>query len=101
MRYSKGDTLADSGFSFFEKLHSPVFLIQKTGAVKKINEAGRKFLKVAHLRAEQVDAFGRSVAGAIENNEFYHLRIDSCKKHLKVISRQFASSDYILVEIIR
>ena len=102
MRYSMGDTLADNGFSFFEKLHSPIFLIQKNGKVKKVNEAGRKLLSIARLSSDQVARFARDFASGIAHKgQFDHHRVDTCKKHLKVISRQFGSSDYILVEIIR
>ena len=50
MRYSVGQCLIDQGFSFYEKLHEPIFLISKLGRIVRINEAGRKFLKIISVK---------------------------------------------------
>ena len=102
MKYGMGDSLADYGFSFLEKLHSPIFLMHKTGTIKKVNEAGRKLLHVAHLSRQQ---FEDMIMGLIQANaqrgEIECQRIDTRNKQIKVISKRLESSDYMLVEFMR
>jgi sensor histidine kinase regulating citrate/malate metabolism len=102
MKYGLGDSLADYGFSFLEKLHSPIFLMHKTGTIKKVNEAGRKLLHVAHISRRQ---FEDLITGLVQSNtdrsEIECQRIETKNKQIKVISKRLESSDYMLVELIR
>ncbi len=102
MKYGLGETLSDYGFAFLEKLHYPIFLVHRNGTVKKINEAGRKLLKVAHLRPEQISEYARAFAQLGQcpaQMEFQ--RIPTLKKQIKVFSKHIDSSDYVLVEVYR
>jgi hypothetical protein len=102
MKYSMGDSLADYGFSFMEKLHSPIFLLHKNGTVKKINEAGRKLLSVAHITRRQLDALAQTLISAgLCPQQVGYQRYKTKQKQIKVISKQLGSSDYLLVELTR
>jgi sensor histidine kinase regulating citrate/malate metabolism len=106
MKYGLGDSLADYGFSFLEKLHSPIFLVHKNGTIKKINEAGRKLLSIAHMTQRQVEDRIKSLnitellAGQ-QSGTCDCQRVDTGKKFIKVISKRLESSDYVLVELLR
>jgi nitrogen-specific signal transduction histidine kinase len=102
MKYSLGDSLADYGFSFFEKLHSPIFLLHKSGTIKKINEAGRKLLSVAHITRRELEHFATTlVATAPRTRQVEYQTYPTRQKQIRVVSKQLDSSDYLLVELIR
>lgn len=102
MNCSLGDAFADNGFSFVEKLHSPIFLIHKSGHLKNVNEAGRKLLAIARIdwdKMKQVAGLWtgeNQVGGATESR-----RIKSRYKEMKLIIKPLVSSDYYIAELIR
>lgn len=102
MKYSIGDCLGEYGFQFYEKLHAPIFLIHKIGRVIKINEAGRKFLKVAHLTAKEIESNLKS-----DINDFSELTLKKMtvlrtrNQRLHLTACHLSDCDYILVEIRR
>lgn len=99
MRYSLGHSLADFGFNFLEKIHEPIFLIHnKLKTISKINEAGRKFLKVGHVGVKELNQFVSSIVESFDANKNSYRRI-RISDHLIVIARRLVGSDYILVEI--
>jgi len=98
MKYSLGETLADYGFSFFEKLHSPIFLLHKNGTIKKVNEAGRKLLYIAHITRRELDDFAKALTNSrLVPCQVYMTR----RKQIKVHLSQLESSEYLLVELMR
>jgi hypothetical protein len=102
MKYGLGDSLADYGFSFLEKLHSPIFLFHKNGTIKKINEAGRKLMHIAHMSQRQIEDMAKMLR--MDNSAKAatdHQRLETGRKYIKVISQRLESSDYFLVELIR
>ncbi len=102
MNCSLGDAYADTGFSFLEKLHSPIFLLHKNGQVKRMNEAGRKLLAVGRVNRDRLATWGESWAGLRAKNPGCDFqRIRSRFKEMKLISRPLAESDYFIVELIR
>ena len=102
MKYAIGDSLADYGFSFLEKLHSPIFLMHKSGTIKKVNEAGRKLLSVAHISGSELECFIKMIViPELARNPIDCQIFPTKRKQLKVISRQLDSSDYLLVELLR
>lgn len=102
MKYSMGDSLADYGFAFLEKLHSPIFLLDKNGTLKKVNEAGRKLLSVAQISGRELDAFVKSLMSQSSISHHVEYQILGTKwKKIKVVSKQLEASDYLLVELIR
>jgi hypothetical protein len=102
MKYGLGDSLADYGFSFLEKLHSPIFLFHKSGTVKKMNEAGRKLMHIANMSQRQIEDMAKLLKmGHPLQPATDHLRLETGRKYIKVISQRLESSDYFLVELIR
>ena len=102
MVYGLGESLADYGFSFLEKLHVPIFLVHKNGTIKKINEAGRKLLSVAHISARDLDGFAKAIiSSSLCPQQVECQRYVTTRKQFKVISKQLGTSDYLLVELIR
>lgn len=103
MKYSLGESFADYGFSFLEKLHSPIFLIHRTGKLKKVNEAGRKLLSVLRLPKRQLEEFGTSLALATMNAATHvgYRRVETPAGGLRLISKHLEHSDYVLVEVVR
>ena len=102
MKYGLGETIADYGFPFLEKLHSPIFLLHVNGSIKKINEAGRKLILVGHVTSEQIREISRLILGAsFRSNAVDCQRYRTCSKSFKLISKRLGTSDYLLVELIR
>lgn len=103
MRYSLGDSLSNYGFSFLEKLHTPIFLLhEKSGTLKKINEAGRKFLSVARIPRQQLEeVIGRFTSAGVSPQKVEHFHSLSGRKKIKVILKRLESSEYVLVELLR
>ena len=102
MRYTIGDALADNGFSFLEKLHEPIFLIHKNGALKKMNEAARKLLRVGNVHGPKLTELIHSVLNAtIESQHVEYCRVSTSRKQIKLITKQLGLSDYFLVEVCR
>ena len=102
MKYGLGETLADYGFSFLEQLHSPIFLLHINGSVKKINEAGRKLIKVGHVSTDQIRALSQIIIHSPNGNGSGDcLRYNTRNKCIKVISKRLGSSEYLLVEMMR
>jgi hypothetical protein len=102
MKYSIGDSLADYGFGFYEKLHEPILLINKIGEVKKINEAGRKLLKIAKLTTSEIEALLINHLYSISElaaSKTTLIRSRNRKLHLK--TSKLWNSDYFLIEIQR
>jgi hypothetical protein len=102
VKYSLGETLADYGFSFFEKLHSPIFLVHRNGTIRKINEAGRKLLFIGNITGQQLDNFAKEVVTSnLRCQQLKCPRILTAGKHIKLILKQLQASDYLLVELVR
>lgn len=102
MRYNLEETLGEQGFSFLENLHSPIFLVHKNGTVRKVNGAGRKLLKIAHLTIQQIEgALQAIVTHQLLGHRAETLRIKTSTQSVKVVSKQVGRSDYILVELVR
>lgn len=102
MQGSLGNILADYGFNFFEKIHEPIFLVDRSGRIKRINEAGRKFLKISNLSNCDLEAFS-----CLQFNTLFPDPIDGFKrayvgaKRRVLIARCFEDCNYILVELHR
>lgn len=100
MQGSLGDIMADYGFNFFEKIHGPIFLIDRCGHVRRLNEAGRKFLKIAKISALDVETF---LAGQMAN--LFPSSMGGLKRtyvgqsHITLIARSFKDSNLILIEL--
>lgn len=104
MRYGIGESLADFGFNFLEKLHEPIFLVNRFGKLIKSNEAGRKFMRVAHLTASELEGFISSQVLALFNGSKEsrrRVRIGPEGKQHQLIARNFADSDYVLIEVVK
>lgn len=102
MKYSMGDSLADYGLSFYEKLHEPILLINKIGKVIKINEAGRKLLKIAKLTTLEIETLLLNHVQKISsmtNIKTTHFHSRNRRIHLK--TSKLVNSDYFLIEIQR
>jgi hypothetical protein len=104
MRPSIGHCFADYGFSFLEKVHEPIFLINRSGILIKINEAGRKFLRVTHLSQKEMQAFFTNTIvnlfKEIGGGQGAYRRIPIGKKgHL--IARSFNESDLLMIELVK
>jgi sensor histidine kinase regulating citrate/malate metabolism len=102
MQYALGELLADYGFSFLEQLHNPIFLLNKNGQLKKVNEAGRKLLSVAQVTKEQLDSLAQRMLNSAKVDESVeYLRVNTGCKQLTLVSKHLANSDYFLVEVLR
>ncbi|PWU13222.1 MAG: hypothetical protein C5B49_14985 [Bdellovibrio sp.] len=101
MKYAVADCIAEYGFSFFENLHEPIFLIDDLGRTLKVNKAGRKFLCVAHQTARGFDDFIKSVIAAFRNNAEESVIRTNIGKGLHLVARKFARSNLILIEILK
>ena len=100
MNYTLGETLADYGFAFLEKLHSPIFLLHKNGTIKKVNEAGRKLLCIAHITGRELDKFIAEILSlGLCAQRVEYQRYVTRRKQIKVIFKRLGSSDYLLVEL--
>lgn len=102
MNISVGDCLAENGFTFYEKLHEPIFLINKFGKIIKTNKAGRKFKCVAKINITQIENF------LIKHlDDFFDFKIikktllKSNNQTLRLITTKLGKSEYFLVEIRR
>lgn len=99
MRYEIADCLADYGFSFLEKIHEPIFLVRKSGLPVRVNEAGRKFLKVVRVGPKDLEKFLKvTVFDFFENLGTSYRRISlGSRRHL--IARRFPGSELVMIEI--
>ena len=100
MRYGLGECLADFGFTFLEKVHEPIFLVNKLGKLVKVNEAGRKFLLVSRHTASELENFVSTVlvnAVRFKKGRFHRMPIG--KKGMQLIARTFVGSEMILIEV--
>lgn len=98
MKYDMGTCLADYGFSFLEKVHEPMFLVNSSGLLLKINEAGRKFLRIAAVNERQIQDFHKS--SFLKGLGRAYQRV-SIGRGLQLIARRFPGSDLALVEVVR
>ena len=100
MKYSLGESLADFGFHFLEKLHEPIFLVNRLGKLIKVNEAGRKFLYVTHNTAIELENFvTSSVINLFPKREESYRRLSLGKGHIQLVARSFVGSDLVLIEV--
>jgi hypothetical protein len=101
MQYSMGEGLADYGFNFLEKVHEPIFLVHRSGKLVKMNEAGRKFLKITKLTPVELSLFVKaSVIDLFTTNEASIRRVP-LGKGCQLIARSFSGSDHLLLEIVK
>ncbi|MBX3022130.1 MAG: hypothetical protein KF799_10690 [Bdellovibrionales bacterium] len=102
MKYSLGTNLADFGFVFLEKIHQPIFLVHKLGKISKINEAGRKLIRISHVSANDLENFVKTnVLALFKSSDDNYKRLKIKKNGLHVIARSLRDSDFILVEVRR
>ncbi len=101
MKYSIGQNLADFGFAFLEKVHEPIFLINKLGRVVKINEAGRKLLSISRIGLQTFEEVTRlQVSEKLKaGSEFIRFQLHGTP--FQIIAHQLTGSDFVLVEIHR
>ena len=101
MKYDMGGCLADYGFSFLERVHEPIFLVNSSGALVKINESGRKFLHVAHVNQKEIETLFQSyILHFSKGLKKVYQRIP-IGKGLQLVARHFPGSEMIMVEIVR
>lgn len=101
MKYSIGQNLADFVFSFFEKIHEPIFLVSRIGRVTKINEAGRKLMSVAKVGLVDLENLAQQVCGLFRSSGADYRRLRVKNTNLNLIVRSLRDSDFILVEVKR
>ncbi|NJM10403.1 MAG: hypothetical protein HC883_06010 [Bdellovibrionaceae bacterium] len=102
MRYSIGTNLADFGFGFLEKIHEPIFLVHRLGKITKMNEAGRKLLRIAKVNLRELDSFVSSnTLELFRSSQEGYRRLKLGSSDLHIIARSLRDSDYILVEVKR
>lgn len=103
MRYSIAETVSDYGFSFYEKLHEPIFMVNRLGKIVRVNEAGRKLLKIGHLVNQDLEnnlcVQFRDQIEKIKNSSFLRMNLPSL--HLQLIAQNIKNSDFFLVEVKR
>ena len=100
MKYSLGESLADFGFHFLEKLHEPIFLVNKLGKLVRVNEAGRKFLCVTRSPNREIESFlSKSILNLFNNREESYHRLPIGGGRSQVIARSFIGSDLVLIEV--
>jgi hypothetical protein len=100
MQYSLGEGIGDFGFAFFEKIHEPIFLFHRLGRLVRINEAGRKLLKIAHLSSTEIENFFRTkLADPVLFSRHSFLRFQ--EDGLMYIARNLIGSEFVLVEVKR
>lgn len=100
MQGCAGRVIADYGFNFFEKIHEPIFLMDRQGHIKRLNESARKFLKVTHINLRDLEAFACSQIEKlfpIGTRRLKRIRVGS--KNMTVIARNFENSGLLLVEV--
>lgn len=92
MRYSLEETVGEQAFIYLDKVHSPIFMIHKSGSIKKLNRAAKKFLSYAHISLQQIEDYIR--VSKIPT-------ITTRKNRLKVFKSSLRHTDYVLIEIVR
>jgi PAS domain-containing protein len=101
MRYGVADSLSDYGFKFFESLHEPIFLADRSGRTLQANEAGRKFLSISRRAARDIDTFVKTAVSVIGDEIEHSVFRFSIGKKMHLVARKFANTNLILVEILR
>lgn len=101
MRYSIGANLADFGFGFLEKIHEPIFLVNRLGEITKINEAGRKLLYVMRVTIIDAQRFIKHTPKFLNTSTNNYKRMKIANSNLRLIIRNLIDSDYVLVEVKR
>lgn len=101
MKYSIGQSLGDFGFAFYEKLHAPIFLINRIGKITKLNEAGRKLLKIAKINIHELDSFATSQILNLftRSSREGFKRVKIGKSRVNLIVRNLQDSDFLLIEV--
>lgn len=100
MRCSLGNNLADFGFAFLEKIHEPIFLVNRLGKVLKINEAGRKLLKIAHIKTSDLDQFvSKALTELFKPSKHRYKRLKVGKRGLYLVARVMGDAEFALVEV--
>lgn len=102
MRYSIGTNLADFGFGFLEKIHEPIFLVNRLGEITKVNEAGRKLLYVMKMTIQDAQNFIKhSPVKFLTPSTSDYRRIKIANRKLRLVIRNLIDSDYVLIEVKR
>src|SRR5579883_1986032 len=101
MRYGLGESLADFGFSFLEKIHEPIFLVDRLGKLVKMNEAGRKFLSVTRRTPSELETFVKSSVVNLFQDIGDSYRRVWLGKGLHLIARSFTGTDLLLIEVLK
>lgn len=101
MRYGLATHLADYGFAFLEKLHEPIFLVDRRGRIVKMNEAARKFMSISRMNPLRLDVLEKTLGETLSKTPLKSFqRLIFGEKKRQLILRDFPDSDYLLVELI-
>jgi nitrogen-specific signal transduction histidine kinase len=92
MRYSLEETMGEQAFIYLDKVHSPIFLVDANGMIKRINRAGKKLLSLAHVSVQQIEEYIRYQSAPQRVTR---------KNRLKIFSTRVALTNYTLIEVIR
>lgn len=92
MRYSLEETVGEQAFMYLDKVHSPIFMIHRSGHIKKINRAAKKFLCYARISLLQVEKLiqEKKIPSAFTR-----------KSKLKFFKTSINHGDYLLIEMNR
>ncbi len=100
MQYSLGESLANTGFTFYEKIHEPIFLVHKVRGISGINEAGRKLLSVTHTSLNDLNALTANYMQKLfQSNSRGYSRLRVQNSPLQLVARTLKGSDFVLVEV--
>lgn len=103
MRYGLDISMMTHGFSFFENIHEPIYLIHKNGLILKMNKAGRKYLALSKLNNAEIKAIiEKYLSGTCpildpKKNELKFVRL--LIKNTKVFAKFLEDKDYVLIEL--
>ncbi len=102
MKYNMGQNLADYAFCYFEKLHGPIFLINKLGKIIKMNEAGRKLMRINQsVKVDLIKTLTENLLNNLEYKPCGRISLKSKNLKLQIIASDLKDSDYFLVEVRR
>ncbi len=94
MKYSIGKCLAENGFRFYEELLYPTLLINTSGKLIKINEAGRKLMSITKVSISLVENIFQKVVIS-EKPHFIRFSASTINEsRLHIVLRKLSDSDF-------
>lgn len=100
MQYSLGESLANTGFTFYEKIHEPIFLVHRWRGIAGMNEAGRKLLSVTHTSLSDLNSLTTDYMQKLfQSNSRGYGRLRVKNSPLQLVARTLQGSDFVLVEV--